>query len=149
MTTTETGEYWLSDSERAMAATMGELTFEAAHVLGSSRKDSSNQTCYTYREERIVVEHSERFNRLTVSVRLDEEMKTVYYAANDRRTDPDQFHPGRWMDYMYVLGSKAMARRAENARESARHRAEHYEHLYAPVDDAEIFEDVPRPEDIE
>ena len=147
MTTTE--EYWLSNQERAKAATMGELAYEVAHVLGTQRRDASNQSCYAYREERIVVEHREHFDTLTFRVRLPDGMKTVYYATNDERTDPTQFHPGRWTDYMYLLGSRVTALRMENKREKARHRAKEYEHLYAPVDDAEIFADVPRPEDIE
>lgn len=143
--TEEPKTFSLDEAQRAEAQAAGEMIMDISHTLGSAQRDRSGMTEYAYREQRIAVIHAERFDTLTVSVRIEEHMTTVYYAHRKRPEDPDIFRPGTWTRYMNLLATRAMLKRAERERERAIARARDYEHTFAPVDDAAVFRDLTSP----
>ena len=140
---TETPKHFqLTNAMRAQGSTVGTLVMEISHDLGSREPSPDRQTLHSYREkERIAVEHSEATDTLSVMVREEQGMTTVYRARTRETTNPSYLRPGRWTDYLNVLAERAAEKRAERRDALTKERATNFDMFYAPVDDAHLFED--------
>ena len=140
MTTAAEANTYMTQDDRERAAAVGEAALQITGYMPVQIFEGRNgQKRREYREQLIVVKHSQEANTIAVDARIGEALRTVYYADVDDKHNPHQFNQGRWIDYIYTLANRAMRARVEREAKRDSERFENRGFLYSAVDDEDHF----------
>ena len=90
---------------------------------------------YRYRNEKLLI----AVDSSNVSVKLMTSTRTLVLEWTGDVTPSNEFHAGRWCDYLHQLADKAEGARMDEEADEERLREETRARRYAPVDDSAMF----------